>query len=53
MSSRNKKNKLKNSYNAPSVLKGKLCDKAKGSAFYTSSTRQDLKGQLRRIMDDE
>lgn len=46
MASQNKKNKLKNSYCAPSALKNKLPDKCKRLLFYTSSQRKANKENL-------
>ena len=47
MSSKNKKNKLKNSYQVASGLKTKLRTGVKRMSFYTSSARQELKNKLR------
>lgn len=46
MSSKNKKNKLVNSYQVPSGLKEKLRTGVKRLSFYTSSARQKLKEEL-------
>ena len=46
MSSTNKKNKLKNSYQVPGGLKEELRTGVKKMSFYTSSARQKLKEEL-------
>lgn len=46
MASKNKKNKLKNSYQVPSGLKEELKTGVKRMSFYTSSARQKLKEEL-------
>jgi hypothetical protein len=46
MASKNKKNKLKNSYQVPAGLKEKLETGVKRMSFYTSSSRQKLKEDL-------
>ena len=46
MASKNKKNKLKNSYQVPSGLKEEARTGVKRMSFYTSSARQKLKEEL-------
>jgi len=46
MSSKNKKNKLKNSYQVPGGLKEEVRTGSKRMSFYTSSARQKLKEEL-------
>ena len=52
MSSKNKKNKLVNSYQVPSGLKEKLNTGVKRLSFYTSSARQKLKEELNEEVDN-
>lgn len=51
MASKNKKNKLKNSYQVPAGLKEKLETGVKRMSFYTSS-RQKLKEELEEELQD-
>ena len=52
MSSNNKKKKLKNSYQVPSGLKEKLETGVKRLSFYTSSARNKLKKDLKKLTED-
>ena len=52
MASKNKKNKLKNSYQVPAGLKEKLETGVKRMSFYTSSSRQKLKEELEEELQD-
>lgn len=52
MSSKNKKNKLVNSYQVPAGLKEKLNTGVKRLSFYTSSARMELKEELNKELED-
>ena len=52
MSSKNKKSKLKNSYQVSAGLKEEEGKSVKRTSFYTSSARQKLKEELEQDLKD-